>query len=99
MLGLSYTYSPACGSRIAHTKFCIPIRRRFLHMLGELVNIPTETLIDMLLVILDAEGSLNSKQVAEIEQIQYELQRRATHHSGAFEDLTDRYVSQGSAAG
>jgi len=68
-------------------------------MLGELVNIPTETLIDMLLVILDAEGSLNSKHVAEIEQIQYELQRRATHHSGAFEDLTDRYVSQGSAAG
>jgi len=46
-------------------------------MLGELVNIPTDTLIDMLLVILASEPALNADDVAEIDQIQCELQRRS----------------------
>jgi len=45
-------------------------------MLGELANIPTETLIDMLLVIVAGEGGLTSSHAAEIEQIQRELHRR-----------------------
>ena len=45
-------------------------------MLGELVNISTDTLIDMLLVILASELVLNADDVAEIDQIQCELQRR-----------------------
>ena len=46
-------------------------------MLGELVNIPTDTLVDMLLVILASELALNADDVAEIDQIQCELQRRS----------------------
>jgi len=45
-------------------------------MLGELVNIPTDTLIDMLSVILDGGVLLTAGDVAEIEQIQRELQKR-----------------------
>ena len=45
-------------------------------MLGQLMNIPSDTLIDMLFVIANGEVSLTAKDVAEIEQIQRELQRR-----------------------
>ena len=45
-------------------------------MLGELINIPTDTLIDMLYVILDGDFAIFANDVAEIEQIQRELQRR-----------------------
>ena len=45
-------------------------------MLGELGNIPTETLIDMLLVIVAGEAGITSSHAAEIEQIQLELHRR-----------------------
>ena len=45
-------------------------------MLGELISIPTDTLIDMLFVIVNGEVALCSKDVAEIEQIQRELQSR-----------------------
>jgi hypothetical protein len=45
-------------------------------MLGELKNIPTETLIDMLYVILDGDFAITANDVSEIEQIQRELQRR-----------------------
>lgn len=45
-------------------------------MLGELTNIPTDTLIDMLFVILDGGLVLHSSDVSEIEQIQRELHRR-----------------------
>jgi len=45
-------------------------------MLGELANIPSGTLIDMLLVILGVEVTLTVDDVAEIEQIQRELLRR-----------------------
>ncbi len=45
-------------------------------MLGELINIPTDTLIDMLYIILAGEVAITASDVAEIEQIHRELQRR-----------------------
>jgi len=45
-------------------------------MLGELMNIPTDTLIDMVCVILAGGVVLTANDAAEIEQIQCELQRR-----------------------
>jgi hypothetical protein len=45
-------------------------------MLGELVNIPTDRLIDLLFVMLSAELAITSNDVADIEQIQRELYRR-----------------------
>ena len=45
-------------------------------MLGELTNIPTDTLIDMLYIILAGEVATSTGDAAEIEQIQRELQRR-----------------------
>lgn len=45
-------------------------------MLGRLTNIPTGTLIDMLYVILAGGAVLTASDVAELEQIQRELQRR-----------------------
>jgi len=46
-------------------------------MLEQLVNIPTDTLIDMICVILAGEVLLSANDVTELEQIQRELQRRA----------------------
>jgi len=45
-------------------------------MHGELINIPTDSLVDMLLVILTGELPVTTTDGAEIEQIQRELQRR-----------------------
>jgi hypothetical protein len=45
-------------------------------VLGQLTTIPTDTLIDMLFVIANGEIGLTAADVAEIEQIQRELQRR-----------------------
>jgi hypothetical protein len=45
-------------------------------MHGELINIPTDSLIDMLFVILTGELAVTANDVTEIEQIQRELQRR-----------------------
>jgi len=45
-------------------------------MLGQLTNIPTDTLIDMLHVILAGEVAIRASDVTEIDQIQRELQRR-----------------------
>ena len=45
-------------------------------LLGELTDIPTDTLIDMLCVILAGEVMITAKDVAEIVEIQCELQRR-----------------------
>ena len=45
-------------------------------MLGELMNIRTNTLIDMLYIILAGEVAISASDAAEIEQIQRELQRR-----------------------
>jgi hypothetical protein len=45
-------------------------------MPGELTNIPTDILSDMMSIILASERALASRDVAELEQIQRELQRR-----------------------
>jgi hypothetical protein len=45
-------------------------------MLGELMNVPTDTLIDLLFAILADDVSLTASDAANIEQIQHELQRR-----------------------
>jgi hypothetical protein len=58
-------------------------------MLGELVNISTDTLIDMLYIILAGEVAITASDAAEIEQIQRELQRRAGSNAGVFKLLTE----------
>ena len=45
-------------------------------MLGQLMNIPTDTLIDMLYIIFAGEVAISASDAREIEQIQRELQRR-----------------------
>jgi len=45
-------------------------------MLAELANIPTHTLIEMLFVTMMGTVALTATDIAEIEQIQYELKRR-----------------------
>jgi len=50
-------------------------------MLGELMNIPTDTLIDMLHIILAGDFAITLTDAAEIEQIQRELQRRGEEQS------------------
>lgn len=45
-------------------------------MLGELANIPTDTLLDMLYLILAGGVVLSANDVAELEQLQRELQCR-----------------------
>ena len=49
-------------------------------MLGELINIPTDTLIDMLYLILVGEVGITASDATEIEQIERELQRRGVAH-------------------
>ena len=57
-------------------------------MLGELVNIPTETLFDMLFVILSGGIVLTATEIAEIEQIQRELQRRGEDQHWSFRNVS-----------
>jgi len=45
-------------------------------VLGQLVNLPTDTLMDMVFVILAGDEVLTAADVEELEQIQRELQRR-----------------------
>jgi hypothetical protein len=45
-------------------------------MLGELTNLPTDTLLDIVFVILAGGQPLTLSEVGELEQIQRELQRR-----------------------
>ena len=49
---------------------------RGCNVLGELTDVPTDTLIDMLFVILAGEVTLTSKDAAEVVEIQCELNRR-----------------------
>jgi len=50
-------------------------------MLGELMNIPTDTLMDMICVILAGGAVLSPSDVAELGQIQCELERRIDNES------------------
>ena len=54
-------------------------------MLGELMNIPTDTLIDMLYVILACDFAITATDADEIEQIQRELQRRGEEQCWSFQ--------------
>ncbi len=45
-------------------------------MVNEFADLPTEVLLDLVIGILDVERLLTSKDVAELEDLQYELQRR-----------------------
>ena len=54
-------------------------------MLGELMNIPTDSLIDMLYIILAGEITISFSDAAEIEQIQRELQRRGGEERWSFQ--------------
>jgi hypothetical protein len=54
-------------------------------MLGTLMNIPTDTLIDMLYIILAGELAITANDAAEIEQIQCELQRRGEEQCWSFQ--------------
>ena len=56
-------------------------------MLAELMNIPTETLIDMLYIILAGEVAITASNMAEIEQIQRELQRRGQEQNWSFQSI------------
>jgi hypothetical protein len=62
----------------------IQIRSPELAMLGELTNIPTDILIDMLYVIVSGDVAITTRDAAEIEQIQRELQRRGGAQSWSF---------------
>jgi hypothetical protein len=54
-------------------------------LLGELVNIPTDTLIDMLYIILAHDFAITANDATEIEQIQRELQRRGAEQYWSFQ--------------
>jgi len=56
-------------------------------MLGELMNIPTDTLIDMLYIILAGEIAITASDAREIEQIQRELQRRGDDQCWTFQTV------------
>jgi len=45
-------------------------------MLAELTNLPTDTLLDIVFVILAGAQPLTLSEVAELQQIQLELKRR-----------------------
>ena len=69
------------GSQIANTKRRTFNAFRRWAMLGELMNIPTDTLMDMICVILAGGAVLSPSDVAELGQIQCELQRRIDNES------------------
>ena len=56
-------------------------------MLGELMDIPTDTLIDMLYIILAGDFAITAADAAEIEQIQRELQRRGGEQRWSFQAI------------
>ena len=75
----------AAGLRIRNAIFNLFPGRE--SMLGELMNIPTETLIDMLYIILAGEFAVTANDAAEVEQIQRELQRRGGEQRWSFQTV------------
>jgi hypothetical protein len=51
------------------------------------MNIPTDTLIDMLYIILGGELAISASDATEIEQIQRELQRRGDGQCWSFQTV------------
>ena len=58
-------------------------------MLAELTNVPTDTLFDMLYMVLAREVAITAADAAEIEEVQRELQRRSGVPDWSFQ-TTDR---------
>ena len=56
-------------------------------MLGELMNIPTDTLIDMLYLILAGDFAITATDADEIEQIQCELHRSGDEQCWSFQTV------------
>jgi hypothetical protein len=56
-------------------------------MLGELLNVPTDTLFDMLYIVLAREVAISASDAVQIEQIQRELQRRAGKQCWSFQTV------------
>ena len=56
-------------------------------MLGELLNVPTDTLFDMLYIVLAREVAISASDAAQIEHIQRELQRRAGEQCWSFQTV------------
>lgn len=56
-------------------------------MLGQLTEIPTDTLFDMLFIILAGETVITATDVAEIEEIQRELHRRGEGRHEGFQTV------------
>jgi len=75
------------GSRIANTKLELYDDARSYVMLGELTNIPTDTLIDMLYIVLASDFAITANDATEIEQIQRELQRRGTEQNWSLQTV------------
>jgi hypothetical protein len=75
----------AAGLRIRSATF------KFLQgvgaLLGQLMNIPTDTLIDMLYTILVDDFAITANDATEIEQIQRELQRRGQEQGWSFQSV------------
>jgi hypothetical protein len=53
-------------------------------MHSELTNIPTDSLVDMLFLILTGELAVTANDATEIAQIQRELQRRGEDQHWSF---------------
>ena len=51
------------------------------------MNIPTDTLIDMLYTILADDFTITASDATEIEQIQRELQRRGREQGWSFQSV------------
>jgi hypothetical protein len=56
-------------------------------MLGELSNLPTDTLLDMVFVILAGGQTLTSTDVDELQQIHVELRRRGEIEASSWKDM------------
>ena len=56
-------------------------------MLGEPMNIPTDALVEMMYIILAADFAITADHVAEVEQIQRELQRRGEGQRWSFQTV------------
>jgi hypothetical protein len=56
-------------------------------MLREVVTVPSDTLIDLLATILASGVVLTAHDIAEIEQIQDELERRDGNQRCKFRDV------------
>lgn len=56
-------------------------------MLAELADIPTDTLFDMLYMVLAREVAISAADVVALEQIQRELQRRGGAPNWSFQSV------------